>query len=120
MSKTIGIRGAITVSKNSNGDIVSSTRELLREIVRVNKVRTDDIVSIVFTATKDLNAEFPASAARSLGLKATPLLCAREIDVPGSLRKCIRILMLVNSGKPQSSVKHVYLKGAKVLREDLN
>ncbi len=120
MNKARGIRGAITVSKNSKNDILSSTRELLREIIRVNKIRADDIASIIFTSTSDLNAEFPATAARSLGLKATPLLCAREINVPGSLRKCIRILMLVNSDKAQSSIKHVYLRSAKILREDLN
>ena len=120
MNKIRGIRGAITVSKNSKEDIMSSTRELLRDIIRLNKVKADDIASIVFTASKDINAEFPASAARSLGLMTTPLLCACEISVPGSLKKCIRILMLVNSGKAQASIKHVYLKGAKVLREDID
>jgi chorismate mutase len=119
MSKIRGVRGAITVSRNSKEDIISSTRELLRDILRLNKIKTEDIAGIVFTATKDLNSEFPATAARNLGLKATPLLCACEIDVPGSLRKCVRILMLVNSGKPQASIKHVYLRDAKKLRTDL-
>ena len=119
MNKIRGIRGAITVSRNSKEDIISSTRELLRDIIRLNKIKTEDIAGIIFTATKDLNAEFPATAARNIGLKATPLLCACEIDVPGSLRKCIRILMLMNSGKTQSSIKHVYLRDAKKLRTDL-
>jgi len=119
MNKIRGIRGAITVSRNSKEDIISSTTELLKKILSQNKVKTEDIAGIIFTATKDLNAEFPATAARKIGLKTTPLLCAYEIDVPGSLKKCIRILMLVNSGKPQSSIKHVYLSDAKKLRTDL-
>ena len=119
MSYIRGIRGAISVSKNTKDDIVSSTITVLREIVNLNKIKTVDIASIIFSVTRDLNAEFPAIAARKLGWSGTPLLCTYEVDVPGSLKKCIRVLMHVNSAKTQASIKHVYLKDAKRLRPDL-
>jgi chorismate mutase len=114
-----GIRGAISVSKNTKDEMISSAMTLLREMAGLNNIKVEDIASVIFSVTKDLNAEFPAIAARKLGWKATPLLCTYEVDVPGSLLKCIRVLMLVNSGKSQSSMKHVYLKNAKKLRPDL-
>jgi chorismate mutase len=114
-----GIRGAISVSKNSKDEIVSSTKTLLREMTGLNKIKSEDIASIIFSVTKDLNAEFPAIAARKLGWSGTPLLCTYEVDVPGSLPRCIRVLIHVNSGKPQSSIKNVYLNDAKKLRPDL-
>jgi len=119
MSDLRGIRGAITVPKNTREDIISSTKTLLREMVSLNSVRISDIASVIFSVTKDLNAEFPAIAARKLGWKETPLLCTYEVDVKGSLKKCIRVLMHVNSGKEQSAIKHVYLRDAKKLRPDL-
>ncbi len=111
-----GIRGATTVKKDSKEEIISATRELLQEMVKFNDLNIDDIASIVFTTTKDLKAEFPAVAARALGWKDTPLLCAREIDVPKSLSKCIRILMHINTSKKPSEIKHVYLNEAINLR----
>lgn len=119
MSKVRGIRGAITASGNSKDAILSSTKELITKMIALNKVKTADIAGIIFSATKDLNADFPANAARKLGLLSVPLLCTNEIDVPGSLKKCIRALMLVNSNKAPSSIKHVYLGGARKLRPDL-
>ena len=119
MSYIRGIRGAISVSKNTKNEMISSAMTLLREMAGLNKIKVEDIASVIFSVTKDLNAEFPAIAARKLGWKTTPLLCTYEVDVPGSLPKCIRVLMLVNSGKSQSSMKYVYLKNAKKLRPDL-
>lgn len=118
--KIRGIRGAITVSGNNRKGIVASTKTLLQKIVKENKLRIEDIASVIFSVTKDLNAEFPAIAARKLGWLYTPLMCTYEISVPGSLKKCIRVLMHVNSAKEQKAMKHVYLGGAKKLRPDLS
>lgn len=118
--KVRGIRGAITVSRNNRQEIVASTKELLQKIVKENKVKIEDIASVIFSVTKDLNAEFPAIAARRLGWIYTPLMCTHEISVPGSLKKCVRVLMHVNSDKAQKAMKHVYLGGAKKLRPDLS
>lgn len=114
-----GIRGAITVERNSAGEIVTATRELLEAIIRENELDPEDITSAFFTVTQDLNAEFPASAAREMGWKYVPLLCATEIDVPGRLEKCIRILVHVNTSKSQRDLKHIYLREAVKLRLDL-
>jgi len=114
--QTRGVRGATTVNKNSKAEIISATKELLSEIIKANALNIDDIASIIFTTTKDLNAEFPAVAARELGWNDTPLLCAKEIEVPGSLAKCIRVLLQVNSTKKPSEIKHIYLNQAVNLR----
>lgn len=111
-----GIRGATTTKNNSKEEILDATKELLQEILKKNQLKIEDIASIIFTTTKDLNAEFPAVAARELGWNDTPLLCTREIDVPKSLAKCIRILLLVNSNKEQKEIQHVYLREAVNLR----
>jgi len=111
-----GIRGATTVQNNDKQEIVSATKELLSKILEKNQLKIEDIASVVFSATEDLNAEFPAVAAREIGWNDTPLLCTREINVPGSLPKCIRVLLSVNSDKPQKEVKHIYLKEAVNLR----
>lgn len=114
-----GIRGAITVGKNDAEEIIAATRELLEAIIKENELDPEDIASAFFTVTKDLNAEFPASAAREMGWKYVPLLCATEIDVPGRLGKCIRVMVHVNTEKSQRELKHVYLKEATQLRVDL-
>jgi len=121
MANTVsrGIRGAITVERNSAGEIVTATRELLEAIIRENELDPEDITSAFFTVTQDLNAEFPATAAREMGWKYVPLLCATEIDVPGRLEKCIRILVHVNTSKSQRDLKHIYMKEAVKLRLDL-
>lgn len=111
-----GIRGATTVKKNARRAILEATSDLLSAIVRANGVKVEQIASIVFSVTRDLNAEFPALAARELGWEDTPLLCTNEIAVPGSLKKCIRILMHVNSPKGQKAIKHIYLRDAVRLR----
>jgi cytidylate kinase len=119
MSGVRAIRGAITVEENDKKSILDGTVELLNEIARVNGITEEDIISIIFTVTDDLNTAFPAEAARNIGWVNTPLMCAREINVPGSLQKCVRVLMHVNSAKEKNEIKHVYLKGARVLRKDI-
>lgn len=111
-----GIRGATSVAKNSKLEIVGATKELLAEIVKKNKLAIEDIASVLFSSTNGLDAEFPAVAARQMGWNFTALLCMREIDVPGSLQNCIRVLLLVNSEKKQSAMVNVYLRKAKNLR----
>ncbi|MBE3584598.1 chorismate mutase [Desulfofundulus thermocisternus] len=115
-----GIRGAITVERNTPEDIIQATGELLQAIMAENNLDPEDIASAFFTVTDDLNAEFPATAARELlGWKYVPLLCAREIAVPGRLPMCIRVLVHVNTTRSQREIKHVYLREATRLRKDL-
>lgn len=115
-----GIRGATTVETNTREAILDAARELLGEIIQVNAIRTEDVASAYFTTTTDLNAEFPAVVARNeFGWTNIALMCGHEMDVPGSLRMCLRILMHVNTEQPQSEVCHVYLRGATALRPDL-
>jgi chorismate mutase len=116
--KLRALRGATTVEKNDADAILDGTEELVREVMRRNDLHPDDMVSCIFTCTTDLNAQFPAVAARRLGLSGVPLLCAREIDVPGALPRVIR-LMLHCYADPEAEVKHVYLHEAKSLRRDL-
>ncbi len=113
-----GIRGATSVEANSPDAILAATTELLAEMMRANDLRIDNIASAFFTTTLDLNAEFPAVAARQLGWHNVALLCAHEMDVPGSLPMCLRILLHVNTEKEPQELVHVYLRGAKVLRPD--
>jgi chorismate mutase len=112
------LRGAITVEENEAEAILDATDELVREVMERNSLRPDDLVSCLFTCTEDLNAEFPAVAARRMGLSAVPLLCARELGVPGSLPRVIRLLVHCYSDEG-AEPQHVYLRDATVLREDL-
>jgi len=116
--KCRGIRGATTVDANTKQSIYASTKELLHEMIKVNGVKQDDMASIIFTATDDLNAAFPAKAAREMGMVNIPLLCSREINVPNSLQSCLRILILFNTNKKPNDIKHIYLKGAADLRSN--
>ena len=115
-----GIRGAITVAKNTKEDILKETSLLLKETITQNAINIDDIASIFFSITRDLDQAFPAISARNLGLINTALLCFNEVEVPGSLEKCIRVLFHINTKKSQNEIKHVYLKGAQTLRPDLH
>ena len=115
-----GIRGATTVESNSPDAILGATTELLVELMRANDLRVDDIASVFFTTTLDLNAEFPAVATRQLGWRDVALLCGHEMDVPGSLPMCLRILLHANTEKGPQDIVHVYLRGATVLRPDLS
>ncbi len=115
-----GIRGATTVPANSPDDILEATTELLSEMMQANDLRVYDVASAYFTTTRDLNAEFPAVAANKLGFSDVALLCGHEMEVPGRLAMCLRILLHVNTEKEPGDLKHVYLRGATVLRPDRN
>jgi chorismate mutase len=112
------LRGATTVERNEAEDILSATDELVREVLERNALRHEDLVSCIFTCTSDLNAEFPAVAARELGLSDVPLLCTREIEVPGSLPRVIRLLLHCYADEG-TEARHVYLREATALRKDL-
>lgn len=114
-----GIRGAITVEQNERESILNNSKELLLTMQKENNFKITDIVSIFFSVTIDLNAAFPAAAARELGWNLVPLFDMQEIPVPRSLGKCIRILILLNCEKSQTDIIHCYLKGAEILRRDL-
>ena len=115
-----GIRGAITVNANTKEEIRLATIELLNEMLLKNEIKTKDISFAIFTLTSDLNADFPAKYARlDCGFSFVPMMCYQELDVPNSLRMCLRMLLNVNTNKNQEEIKHVYLKGASILRGDL-
>ena len=116
--KCRGIRGAITVPENNKEAILTATKALLEKMVQVNGVNLDDATCILFTTTSDLNAAFPAAAARQLGWTRVPLLCSHEMNVPGSLPKCLRVLLLYNTDKKNDELLHVYLDGAITLRDE--
>jgi chorismate mutase len=111
-----GIRGATTVELNDREEILKATRELLEVIVRLNGLRPDDVAYVWFTVTPDLDAEFPAFAARELGWTEVPLMCGQEIPVPGAIERCIRVLIDWNTSKSQRDVRHAFLHRAKELR----
>ena len=116
--KLVALRGAITVDRNDAESILEGAEELMRAVMERNALAPDDMVSCIFTCTSDLDAEFPAVAARRLGLNAVPLLCAREMEVPGALPRVIR-LMLHCYGEDDRAAQHVYLREAVELRRDL-
>lgn len=117
---TRGIRGATVVASNTPEDIEKATVELVLEILKRNNVKISDIAFAVFTLTKDLNAAFPAKFARfGCGFDMVPMMCYQELDVPNSIEKCLRVLIVVNTALEQNEINHVYLKGAKALRVDL-
>ncbi|GGJ19794.1 chorismate mutase [Deinococcus roseus] len=114
-----GIRGATTVTENTSEAIHEATTELLQKMLDANTVEFENICSIIFTVTPDINAAFPAEAARAIGMTTVPLLNALEIPVPGRLQKAIRVMMHVETEKKQADVKHIYLREAVVLRPDI-
>jgi chorismate mutase len=115
-----GIRGATTVDRNTREAIIGATAELLVKMVELNAIEVDEIASAFFSTSPDLNAEFPAVAARvCLGWNNTALACTHEMDVPGSLPMCLRVMLHVNTEKSADEVVHVYMRGARVLRPDL-
>jgi|SRR5579884_417739 chorismate mutase len=113
-----GIRGATTVERNEREAMLVATTELLQAIVQRNELEVANIASAIFTVTDDLDAAFPAQAARALGWAEVPLMCAREIPVPGSLEKCIRVLLHVNTERSAAEMQHVYLRRAASLRPE--
>jgi chorismate mutase len=116
--RLFALRGATTVEANDAGSILGATESLMREILERNALRPDDAVSCIFTLTSDLDAEFPAVAARNIGFSAVPLLCAREVEVPGALPRVIRVLMHYYADEGHEA-RHVYLGEARALRLDL-
>lgn len=114
-----GIRGATTIERNEREEILLATTELLQLMIRQNDLRVEDIASAIFTLTDDLDAEFPAVAARQLGWDEVALMCMCEIPVPNSLEKCIRVLLHVNTTREASEIQHVYTRGAVKLRPGL-
>ncbi len=117
--KVRAIRGATTVEKDTKEQVTKRTQELVAKILEANDIATDNIISVIFTATDDIKSMFPATAGRAMGLEGVPLLCARELDIQGSLALCIRVLMHVYTTKRPDEIKHVYLEDAIVLRGDL-
>jgi chorismate mutase len=115
-----GVRGATTISADTRDEVLAATRQLLALMIRLNDIRPEDVGSAIFSTTEDVNAEFPALAARQLGWNDVPLLCTHELNVPGSLPLCIRVLVMWNTPRSQADIRHVYIKGAVRLRPDLS
>ena len=113
-----GVRGATTIEHDDRELVLRATRELLGLMIRLNDIKSEDVASAIFTTTPDVVSVFPATAARQLGWLDVPLMCAHEIQVPGSLECCVRILLHWNTDKPQSKIQHVYLHDAQTLRPD--
>ncbi|MDD4290729.1 MAG: chorismate mutase [Clostridia bacterium] len=116
----IAIRGATTAERNEKEAVLICAEELLSKLIEDNGLKADEIVAIVFSATDDLTKVFPARAAIALGLNDTPLFCVRELCIEDALTMCVRILLFANKQIPKSKVKHIYLRGAAVLRPDLS
>lgn len=113
------VRGATQIDADDRQLILDATTELLQAVLDANALTPDDLISVLFTATPDLTAEFPAYAARQMGIVDVPLLCAGEIDVPGAMPRVLRLMAHVESERPRAEVRHVYLRGAAALRSDL-
>ena len=116
---TRGVRGATTVEANSPESILEATKELLAAMLKVNELDVEYVASAFFTVTPDLNAEFPAIAARDMGWNSVALLCGHEMNKPGALPMTLRVLLHVNTEKSAREIKHIYLRGARVLRPDI-
>jgi chorismate mutase len=113
------IRGAVQVDGNERAAILEGTAELVTEVMGRNRLTTNEVISVIFSATHDLDAEFPALAARKLGFQEVPLLCCREIPVPGAMPRVVRLMMHVETELTRDQVQHVYLRGAAALRLDI-
>ncbi len=117
--RLLALRGAITCEVDTKAEIASKTQRLVAEMLARNEIAHDDLVSIIFTATDDLHSEFPATAARALGLGDVPLLCARELDIAHGMPRCVRVMMHFYGTQARGELHHVYLEGARALRDDL-
>jgi chorismate mutase len=117
--RLLALRGAITCTENSKQEIEEKTQRLVKELMARNELEHDDLVSLIFTATEDLTAEFPAAAARAVGMGDIPLLCARELGIEGGMPMCIRLLVHCYTDRERNELHHVYLDGARSLRDDL-
>ena len=116
MAACVGIRGATRADENTDVAIYAATRELLADVIEANSLEEDNVAAVYFTVTPDLNAAYPAAAARQLGWNSTALMCATEIPVPNSLPRCVRIMILYNTEKSKQDIVNVYLRGTEVLR----
>jgi len=114
-----GVRGAITVENNSQSDICDRVIELLTAVITENNIQTEDIGAVIFSSTPDINAAFPAVGARMMGWNEVPLFGTQELDNPNGVPRCIRVLILWNTDLPQTAIKHIYLRGATALRQDI-
>ncbi len=114
-----GLRGATTVDADTTEQVNERVVALVEEMLRRNDIDKDDLVSVVFTATDDIHSMFPAAAAREIGFGDVPLICARELEIDGGTPMCVRIMMHINTEKARGELHHVYLEGAKGLRDDL-
>ena len=117
--KLLALRGATTCEQDTQAEIDEKTQKLVQEMLARNGIDHDDLVSIIFTATEDLTSEFPATAARKLGLGDVPLICARELAIVHGMKRCIRVLMHFYGDHDRDSLHHVYLENARSLRDDL-
>jgi chorismate mutase len=117
--RLLALRGAITLDADTKAEVSEKTQRLVKEMLARNDVHHDDLVSIIFTATDDVTADFPAAAARALGLGDVPLLCARELGITNAMPLCVRVLMHLYSERRRAELHHVYLEGARSLRDDL-
>lgn len=116
-----GLRGATTIEENTELEIVDATEKLMRELITINEVMAENVASVFLSVTEDIDAAFPAKALRRLeGWTHVPVMCMREIPVANSLKKCIRVMVHMNTDKKQTEIKHVYLEKALILRPDLN
>lgn len=115
------LRGATTLDTDSRDEVLSRTAELLGALLERNALTTDDVVSLLFTATGDIRSEFPAAAVRAAGISDVPMLCARELEISGGsgIPLCVRVMAHVESSRPRADLRHVYLRGARQLRSDL-
>ena len=113
------VRGAVQIDTDERDAILEGTAELVTEVMTRNELTTDDVISVLFTATPDLTAEFPALAARKIGFHDVPLICASEIARPGAMPRVIRLMAHVETDRPRSAIQHVYLRGAAALRLDI-
>jgi chorismate mutase len=113
------IRGAIQVAADDRQEILDGAAELVTEVMKRNSLSTDEVISVIFSATSDLRAEFPALAARALGFEEVPLLCCTEINVPGAMPRVVRLMMHVDTTLTRGEIQHVYLRGASALRLDI-
>lgn len=115
-----GVRGAITVSVDQPEEILKETRKLILEMVKENKIVPDDVASVIISTTTDISSAFPAKAVRTIeDWMYVPVMCTHEMDVPGSMPLCIRVMMHVNTSIPQQEIQHIYLNEAVKLRPDL-
>ena len=113
------IRGATCLERDDAAEMAEAVTELLLEVMLRNSIASDDLISVLFTSTPDLHSAFPAAAARGVGLSDVPLICAQEIDVAGAMERVVRVMVQAQTSRARSEIKHVYLRGAEALRQDI-